>query len=73
MTISTCAVAQDTPDAQHLGSEDADSDEELWYDANGSPQVFGRELAQVHRHYVGRETCRKKEAGMNSTIFSHHA
>ncbi len=49
----TCAAAQYVPDAQHLCTEDANGDEELWYDAKGSPQVFGGELSQIHGHHVG--------------------
>lgn len=37
MAASTCAVAQYVSDAQHLRTEDANGDEELWYDAKGSP------------------------------------
>lgn len=58
VAVSTCAVAQYVSDAQHLCAEDADGDEELRYDANGSPQVFGREFTQIHGHHVGWQTCR---------------
>lgn len=55
MAVGTCAVAQYVSDAQHLCTQDANGDEELWYDAKGSPQVFGRELTQIHGHHIGRQ------------------
>ena len=55
----TCAVAQDVSDAQHLCTEDANGDEELWHDAEGSPQVFWRKFSQIHGHHVGWKTCRR--------------
>lgn len=58
MALSTCAVSQYVSNAQHLGTEDANSDEELRYNAESSPQVFGRDLTQIHGHHIGRETCR---------------
>lgn len=53
MPVTTCAVAQYVSDAQHLGTEDANGNEELRYNANRSSQVLGREFAQIHGHYVG--------------------
>lgn len=49
----TRAVSQYVSDAQHLCAEDANCDEELWYDAKGSPQVFWREFSKIHGHHVG--------------------
>lgn len=57
----TCAVSQDMSDAQHLCTEDANGDKELWDDAKGPPQVFRCELSQIHGHNVGWETYREEK------------
>lgn len=56
--LTTCAVSQYVSNAQHLGAEDPNSDEELRNNAESSPQVFGSDLTQIHGHHSGRETCR---------------
>lgn len=65
--IFTSTVAQYVSDAKHLCAEDTDCDEQLRYDAQGSPQVLGSEFSQVHGHHVGRQTCRQRKQLLKAT------
>lgn len=58
----TFLVGQEAPETEDLSHEDANGDEELRDHPEGSPQVFGGQLPQVHRDNVGRQTWQGIEA-----------